>query len=87
MASKFLTEDEFEIIAKICESKGLPKFHLIAFNDEAEVPEYKMASGYYGWKDLFTFKVIFEVVLQQVQVMCDILEKGGNPIEDAKENN
>lgn len=77
MASKFLNDEEFELIQKMMESKGLPKFHLIAFNTEdMDIPRYLMASGFSSYHDMFTFQAIVTVLLEQLNVMCKALQTG-----------
>jgi hypothetical protein len=76
--SNFLNDEDFKVIQKMMESKGLPKFHLIAFNTEdLDVPRYQMASGFASYKDLFTLREIYRnIVIPQIETMCSIIEKG-----------
>lgn len=81
--SKFLTDEEYDLISKMMESKGYPKFHLIAFNTDKEIPEYLMASGLSSYHDLFVMQSIFEIVLTQLRVMCESIK---NNAELSKED-
>jgi hypothetical protein len=80
--SKFLSDEEYDLISKMMEAKGYPKFHLIAFNTDEEIPKYLMASGLGSYHDLFILKAVFEIVLEQVKVMCDAVENHGELKEE-----
>lgn len=83
--SKFLNDEELEIIKKMMEEKGFPKFHLIAFNTEnIHTPKFQMLSWLYDEVDVFALKEIVEILHEQLDKVCSSMGNKAKGTDDSE---